>query len=85
VPHQERIAGLELANKALGDELAKVKAQPVHGGPVLSAAARIAPKADGEDHAAKAAYYERVADQVSPDLAVHYRQLASDEKAKITP
>ncbi len=76
-PSQERIQALE-------GELAKVLATPIPGGPKMSAAAlRTAPAADGIDHAAKAAHFERMANEVAPDLAVYYRQLASEEKAKL--
>jgi len=85
VPSQERF-------KVLEDELAKAKAEltemaarPIHGGPVLSAAAaRTTAKADGEDHAAKAAYYDEMAVRASdPTDASGYRQLAAQERSKI--
>lgn len=78
-PHMERITQLEA-------ELAKVKATPVPGGPVMSAVAPRKTAPDGEEWAAKAAYYEAMADTVSqdPNAAAGYRQLARQarEKAK---
>jgi hypothetical protein len=82
-------APLEERLKALGDELAKVKAAPVPGGPVLSRNVQV--KQPGsvarEDWAAKAAYYRDMAEQVTDrPTADGYRKLAreADEKA-VTP
>lgn len=71
---------------ALEAELAKVKATPVPGGPVMSAAAAGRKPAEGEtDHAAKAVYYDEWADRISdPVEADRYRQLAARERAQIT-
>jgi hypothetical protein len=79
-PLQERIATLDA-------ELAKVKAKPIPGGPVLSNAARPhgTQGADGDDQAAKAALYRWKADQAtSPADREGYRQLAreADDQAK---
>lgn len=77
-PLKERI-------ESLGAELAKVKATPVPGGPMMTA---VTPRkaADGDQWAAKARYYREMADSVSQDprAADGYRQLArqADDKAK---
>ena len=78
-PHKERVAALEA-------ELAKVKATPVPGGPVLSRNVQV--KQPGSvantDWAAKAAYYREMAEQVTDrPTADGYRKLArdADEKA----
>jgi hypothetical protein len=82
---------LEERNQALGAELAKAQADiakfaamPRPGGPVMSVTRPLtAPGA--EDHAAKAAHYERMADTVSsPADADGYRQLAAQARAKIS-
>jgi hypothetical protein len=81
---EKRIAEQDSVIKAFEGRLAKVEAAPVLGGPVMSA---VRPKTgpDGEDHARKAAYYEDWADRVSrPEDADRYRQLAAQERAKIT-
>jgi hypothetical protein len=80
---EKRVAEQDSVIKALEGRLAKVEAAPVHGGPVMSV---VRPKtaADGEDHAAKAAYFEDWADRVAtPEDADRYRQLAAQERAKI--
>lgn len=64
---------------------AKVEALPVPGGPVMSITRPAGQGAGGEDHAAKAAYLDQMAATVaSPDDADNYRQLAAQERAKIT-
>lgn len=70
--------------QALADELAKVKALPVPGGPLMTRVQ--APKAeDGEDHAAKAARFDMIAEQLAdPTAADEYRKLAAQHRAKIT-
>lgn len=68
----------------LGGELAKVKALPVPGGPLLTTVRAQQRGAGGEDHAAKAAYFRRMAETVTDrQSADGYRQLAreADEKA----
>ena len=76
-PYKERV-------DALTAELAKVRAAPVPGGPMMSVV-RPAKAADGEDPAKKAAYYEEWAERLSsPEDADRYRQLAAQERAKIT-
>lgn len=85
-PVLDRLAAKETELDGL---LAKVKATPIPGGPVLSAAAlgTRAALAGDEDHAAKAAYYADRAETVDdPKLAAGYRKLASQaaEKAGIT-
>jgi hypothetical protein len=63
-------------------ELAKVKALPVPGGPMMSVT-RPAKAADGEDWTAKAAYYEEMAETVNdPSTAAGYRQLARQARDK---
>jgi hypothetical protein len=81
-PHQERIAELESANKALGGELAKVKATPVPGGPMLSTVRAQRTQGDG-DWIAKAAYYDEMAGTVTDrQSADGYRKLAREAKEK---
>jgi hypothetical protein len=85
------LAPLKERNDTLGAELAKAQADiakflalPRPGGPVMSVTR--APQAPGaEDHAAKAAYYDRMADSVaSAQDADGYRQLAAQARARIT-
>lgn len=74
-PLQERLAALDA-------ELAKVKAQPVHGGPVMTAMPR-AQAAGGEDWAAKAKRIRDTADSISdPATADGYRQWARQIEAE---
>jgi hypothetical protein len=85
-PLHKRVAELESANKAQADELAKVKATPIPGGPVLSANARPqgAPQVNS-DLIAKAEDMRRKADQaINPADAAGYRQYARqlDEQAR---
>lgn len=76
--------GAKAELETLRAELAKVRATPIPGGPVMSIAA--APKQQAvDDWAAKAAYYRAQADRVSdPTDAAGYRQLAAeaDKKAR---
>lgn len=78
------LAASEDRLKAVEAELAKVKALPVPGGPVMTRVQ--APKAeDGEDHAAKAVQYDTIAEQLAdPVTADAYRKLAAQHRAKIT-
>lgn len=80
-------APLQKRIETLDAELAKVKAAPVPGGPVLSRNVQV--KQPGgvvsEDWAAKAAYYRDMAEQVTDRITADgYRKLAreADEKAK---
>lgn len=74
----EATKGAQEELQALRVELAKVKATPIPGGPVMSIAQPPAATRD-ETKAAKAAKYRRLADEVSdPDTADAYRQLARD-------
>jgi hypothetical protein len=83
-PLAQEIADLKAAKDLALAELAKVKATPVPGGPMMSVV-RPAKAADGEDPAKKAAYYEDWAERLSsPEDADRYRQLAAQERAKIT-
>lgn len=77
-------APLEERLKSLGEELAKVKATPIPGGPVLSSTARpITGTPDGTDHAAKSAYYREMAETVTDRVTADgYRKLAREEAAK---
>jgi hypothetical protein len=69
--------------KTFEAELAKVKATPIPGGPVMSVARPH--QAATDEHAAKAAYFEQMANSVAnPADADGYRQLAAQEKAKAT-
>jgi hypothetical protein len=92
------LAPLEERFTALGEQLAKANAtigemaaRPVHGGPVLSAAAHFngAPKAGTDDWAAKAAYFrQQAAEHSDRPTADGYLQLAreADDKARaVTP
>jgi hypothetical protein len=78
------LAASKEREQALEAELAKVQATPVPGGPMMTAVRQ--PRAAGtEDHAAKARYYDDMADRVSdPSLADDYRTLAARHKEKIT-
>jgi hypothetical protein len=70
--------------ETLGGEVAKVKALPVPGGPLLSTVRAHQRGAAGEDWTAKAAHYRQQADLHSDrETADGYRQLAreADEKA----
>jgi hypothetical protein len=80
------LATAEESRKALAEELAKVKATPVPGGPMLTrVTATTAPDAN-DVCLAKARYYDEWADRVSdPSQADSYRQLAAQERAKVTP
>ena len=88
-PLQKRVDDLESSNKALDAELAKVKATPVPGGPVLSRNVQVkqAGSVVNEDWAAKAAYYRDMAEQVTDrPTADGYRKLAREADAKaVTP
>jgi hypothetical protein len=83
------VASQEERIKALGDELAKVKATPVPSGLVLSRNVQV--KQPGtvvnEDYAAKAAYYREMAETVTDRVSADgYRKLARDAEAKaVTP
>jgi hypothetical protein len=64
---------------ALAAELAKVKATPLPGGPVITATAT-RKQANGTD-LEKAAYYEQMADRVQdPNAAAGYRKLAAEHR-----
>lgn len=84
-PLAKEIADLKSAKDLLAGELAKVKAMPIPGGPMMTA---VTPRktADGEDWTAKAQRARDIADSLSGDPAAAdgYRQLARqfDEKAK---
>jgi len=80
---EKRVAEQDSVIKALEGRLAKVEAAPVLGGPVMSAVRPA--RADSEDHAAKARYYDEWAERLSdPSEQANYRQLAARERAKIT-
>lgn len=79
-PYEERI-------KSLGAELAKVKATPIPGGPVLSANARPQGERTAElsEWSAKAAHMEKLADQVNdPEMRAGYANLARQYAEKAT-
>lgn len=68
--------------EALEADLAKVKATPIPGGPVLIAPPRTA-TAEREEHATKAARYREMAGRVRDDAARRgYLALAAEEDAK---
>jgi hypothetical protein len=80
---EKRVTDQDSVIKALEGRLAKVEQAPVLGGPVMSAV-RPGIAAD-DDHARKARYYDEWAERVSdPSQADSYRQLAAQERAKIT-
>jgi hypothetical protein len=80
---EKRVTDQDSVIKALEGRLAKVEQAPVPGGPVMSAV-RPGIAAD-DDHARKARYYDEWAERVSdPSQAGSYRQLAAQERAKIT-
>lgn len=77
------LAASQERTQSLEAELAKVKATPVPGGPMMTAVSQ-RKQADGTDHAAKARYYDEMADRVSdPSLADDYRTLAAQARKKI--
>lgn len=66
--------------KALEADLAKVRATPIPGGPMLITPPRTA---QGDEHATKAAQYRATADRVKdPDARRGYLALAAEEDAK---
>ena len=82
-PLVKEIADLKSARDLDRAELAKVKATPVPGGPVMSVTRPA--RAAEDDHAVKALRYERQAETLAdPREADLYRQLAAQERAKIT-
>lgn len=81
------VAPIEKLRKELEETMAKVKATPVPGGPVLSRNVQVKTPggAVNEDLAAKAAYYREQADLWSGqdrDTADGYRKLAREADAK---
>jgi hypothetical protein len=83
-PLLKDIADLKAANRVLAEGLAKVKATPLPGGPVLSNVRAQPRAADGDDWAAKAALYRSKAEKATtPADREGYRQLAreADDKA----
>lgn len=68
--------------KALEADLAKVRATPIPGGPMLLTPPRVA---QGDEHATKAAQYRATAERVKdPDARRGYLALAAEEDAKRT-
>lgn len=64
--------------KGLRDELAKVKATPIPGGPVVTAPAAARKESERSALLAKAAHFERMADQIpEQDMKAHYRAEAA--------
>lgn len=87
---EERFTALEGELAKANATIGEMASRPVHGGPVLSAAAHHrAPAAGTDDWAAKAAYYRQQAEEVTDrQSADGYRQLAreADDKARaVTP
>jgi hypothetical protein len=87
----ERFTALETELAKANATIGEMAARPVHGGPVLSAAAHFngAPKAGTDDWAAKAAYFrQQAAEHSDRPTADGYLQLAreADDKARaVTP
>lgn len=83
---QPVLEGLAAKGTELDGLIAKVKATPIPGGPVMSAAVTGATRGAGaDDHAAKAAGYDERAELVEdtdPVLAAGYRKLASQARDK---
>lgn len=84
------VAPLKDELKLVSGELAKVKEQPIPGGPVLSRNVQVRQPGGvaNTDWAAKAAYFREMAEQVTDrPTADGYRKLAreADEKAALTP
>jgi hypothetical protein len=82
------VAPLKDELKLVSGELAKVKAQPVPGGPVLSRNVQVKQpdSVAREDWAAKAAYYRDMAEQVTDRVTADgYRKLAREADAKAAP
>lgn len=76
------ISPLEEANAKLRDDLAKVLATPIPGGPAITAPPSARAESARSDLLAKAARFERMADQISePDMKTHYRAEAAAAKA----
>lgn len=66
------------AIRELRDELAKVKATPLPGGPAVTAPAGIAADKRRTELLKEAAYYDKMAEQISEqDMKVHYRAKAT--------
>jgi hypothetical protein len=88
---EERFTALETELAKANATIGEMAARPVHGGPVLSAAAHFngAPKAGTDDWAAKAAYFrQQAAEHSDRPTADGYLQLAreADDKARaVTP
>jgi len=73
------IKPLEAANQELRDELAKLKATPIPGGPALTAPADVRATAAGAEKIAKAAHYRKLAEQVGPrELKQYYADKANE-------
>jgi hypothetical protein len=68
----------EAALTELRDELAKVKATPIPGGPVVTAPAGATRERERDQNLAKAAHYERLAGLTSEqDMKTHYKAQAA--------
>lgn len=78
----EAVRPFEDALKAVRDELAKVKETPIPGGPVQTVPTAIRDTRKRDESLAKAARYERMAEEVSePDLRAHYQRVAEAARA----
>lgn len=79
----EALTAADERNKALEAELAKVRALPVPGGPVLTRTAQDTQKAASKDGLlAKATHFRRLADAVTdPAARQGYLQMAADAEA----
>jgi hypothetical protein len=74
-PHEE-------AMKELQAELAKVKATPIPGGPVMTVPATVRATRERDENLAKAAYYKRMAEDVNEsDLRAYYQKEAAAAEA----
>jgi hypothetical protein len=78
----EAIKPFEDKLKAVEADIAKVLSTAVPGGPVQTVPANIRAQRERDESLAKAARYERLAEEVSePDIKSHYQRLAAAARA----
>lgn len=77
----EAISPLKDDLEAVKADMAKVLAMPIPGGPVQTVPATIRAQRKRDEELAKAARYERMAEEVSePDIRNHYQRLAAEAR-----